>query len=370
MILFWLIAALLSGGATVLILARAAGRREAAADPSLEVYRRQLTEIDDLAERGLFGPEEQRSAHAEAGRRLLRAADEAPKTPTPVLGRTGRRTALAAAVLAPLLALGGYLALGSPGTPDQPFAARLKAWRAEDPSRLNLPELAAVLRSIAAERPGDPQPLLYLARVQGAGGDLNAAARSLQRAAALAPGSAEAWGALGEALTELGQGEVTADARTAFERARAIDPAEPAARYYLARADIAAGDVQGGLERWRELLTALPASDPRRAALAAEIASVEHAGRLPVAGSQAAATAAAETGQEAAFIQSMVDRLAARLKTQPDDPAGWARLIRAYGVLRQDDRRTAAIAEARALFKDRPDALKTALAGDGPAPPL
>ena len=94
MILFWLIAALLSGGATVLILARAAGRREAAADPSLEVYRRQLTEIDDLAERGLLGPEEQRSAHAEAGRRLLRAAEEAPKAPvTPTLGRTGRRTA-------------------------------------------------------------------------------------------------------------------------------------------------------------------------------------------------------------------------------------------------------------------------------------
>lgn len=371
MILFWLIAALLSGGATVLILARAAGRREAAADPSLEVYRRQLTEIDDLADRGLLGAEEQRSAHAEAARRLLRAADEAPKTPpSPALGRTGRRATLAAAVLAPLLALGGYLALGSPGTPDQPFAARLKAWRAGDPSRLNLPELAAVLQSIAAERPRDPQPLLFLARVQGAEGDLNAAARTLQRATALAPRSAEAWGALGETLIELGQGEVTADARAAFERARALDPAEPAARYYLARADIAAGDVQGGLARWRELLAALPASDPRRAALEAEIAAVERAGRLPAAGAQAAATAPAERGQEAAFIQSMVDRLAARLKTQPDDPAGWARLIRAYGVLGQTAKRDAAIAQARTLFKDRPDALKTALAGDVPAPPL
>ncbi len=57
----------------------------------------------------------------------------------------------------------------------------------------------------------------------------------------------------------------------------------------------------------------------------------------------------------------MVDRLAARLKAQPDDPAGWARLIRSYGVLGRNDLRQAAIADARRLFKDRPDALKTAL---------
>ncbi len=65
----------------------------------------------------------------------------------------------------------------------------------------------------------------------------------------------------------------------------------------------------------------------------------------------------------------MVDRLAARLKAQPDDPAGWARLIRAYGVLGQTARRQEAVAAAQRLFKDRPDALKTALAGEGPAAP-
>ncbi len=59
----------------------------------------------------------------------------------------------------------------------------------------------------------------------------------------------------------------------------------------------------------------------------------------------------------------MVDRLAKRLQTQPDDPQGWARLIRAYGVLGRKDRQDAAVAEARRLFKDRPDALRTALAG-------
>ena len=34
-----------------------------------------------------------------------------------------------------------------------------------------------------------------------------------------------------------------------------------------------------------------------------------------------------------AFIQSMVDRLAARLKEEPNDIQGWKRLARAYQVL-------------------------------------
>ncbi len=61
----------------------------------------------------------------------------------------------------------------------------------------------------------------------------------------------------------------------------------------------------------------------------------------------------------------MVDRLASRLKASPDDPPGWARLIRAYGVLGQTAKREAAMGEARRLFKDRPQDLKTALSGAG-----
>ena len=73
MLLFWLLAALISVAVAALIMARAAAaeRRGDPLDPTLEVYRRQLTEIDDLADRGLLRPAEQVAAHAEAGRRLL-----------------------------------------------------------------------------------------------------------------------------------------------------------------------------------------------------------------------------------------------------------------------------------------------------------
>jgi cytochrome c-type biogenesis protein CcmH len=53
----------------------------------------------------------------------------------------------------------------------------------------------------------------------------------------------------------------------------------------------------------------------------------------------------------------MVDRLAKRLETSPDDPEGWARLVRAEGVLKDKAAQDAALAKARKLFAGRPDAL-------------
>ena len=59
MIVFWIVAALLSAAAAAAIMAGAAsGARADAqvviADPSLALHRRQLAEVEDLAERGLL----------------------------------------------------------------------------------------------------------------------------------------------------------------------------------------------------------------------------------------------------------------------------------------------------------------------------
>jgi cytochrome c-type biogenesis protein CcmH len=364
MIVFWILAAAVSALAAVLVLARASGAQKTheAVDPSLVLYRRQLEELDDLAARGLIGPDELRSARAEAGRRLIGEAErerlEASAGAPPGL----RWAVLAAAVAGPLIALGAYVALGSPGVPDQPYRQRLKTWQEvakSDPRRLRLPEVAAVLEQAVKDHPGDPQPMIFLAGAQAAEGDPASAARTLDKASRIAPNNAQVWTALGEALTELGQGQVTADARQAFERARALDPVAPAPRYYLAQAKITSGEVAEGLKDWRELADAMPAGEDRTA-LEADIATVEKTGRVPGASE---AQPPAGGGDQAAFIQSMVERLAARLKAQPNDPEGWARLIRAYGVLGQADRKAAAVAEVNRLFKDRPDALKTALSG-------
>ena len=374
MLPFLILAGLISGGAALLILlyAARAGRPGAPADPRLEVYRRQLAEIDEMAERGLLGEEERKAAHAEAGRRLLGEAERPAEHSRALSPKAARLTVVAVAVGAPVLALVAYLMTGAPGLPDMPYQARLKSWKmvsASDPQRLSLPEMAAVLASDARSRPNDPQPLYYLGVVERAEGDLPSAIQHLEKSVDLNPGDAKVWTALGTAIVERDQDQVGAAAADAFRRALALDPTATQPRYFLARADIASGHTEAGLAAWRQLEAAMPAQDPRRAELQAEIERVASTGRLDQAPAQTDQGQPSASGQEAAFIQSMVARQAAQLQAKPDDPVGWARLIRAYGVLHQADRQKAAIAQAQRLFKDRPNDLKTALQGESaPAP--
>jgi cytochrome c-type biogenesis protein CcmH len=350
MIVFWVAAALLSVAVAVLIVLRAARAADhvPAEDPTLNVYRRQLSEIEDLADRGLLAQDERRSARTEAARRLLAAADT--QAPKPEGGRN-RVLVIALAGTAPLIALGLYLLVGSPQTPDQPFAARLKAWRA-DPAGLDADRMAAVLQQVAAEHPRDPEPLVYLSHADLVAGDFVGAEAAARKAIALQPGRGELWGILGEILTQKAGQDGDPEAIAAFRRAAALDAKLPGPRYYLARAQMAGGDVQGGLKAWRALSADLPASDPRHDVLVAQIAAVEKKGFLP------SAQAAAPQVDQQAMIGAMVARLAGQLAMQPDNPQGWGRLIRSYTILGDEPKRQAALARAQALFKDHPDAWK------------
>lgn len=364
MIAFWISAALVSAAAAALIIHRAAraARTSGRADPALGVYQRQIAEIDDLAERGLLLDAERRSAYAEASRRLLAQADQAP-TALAAAGRKGRLIVAAVAALAPLAAIAVYLFVGAPQAPDQPFAKRLAAWRAADLRLLAPDQLVAVLELVARERPTDPKVFYYLGRAQLAAGDTFSAIHSLHRSIDLGPRQSETWSALGDAYLAQASGEVSPEAVDAFRHANQIDPAVPAPRYYLARARIAGGDVAGGLAAWRALDHDLPAGDASRQQLDQEIAIVERTGALP----QAPAETDQIGGGQQAFIRSMVEALAARLKAHPDDPAGWARLIRSYAVLGDEPDRAAALARARDLFKARPaDLQRVEQASAGP----
>ena len=354
MFAFWIAAAALSAAVGWLMLhgARAAERHAGEGDPSLSVHRRQLAEIDDLAARGLLPEDEVRAARAEAGRRLLAAADDAQPAPT----AGGRRLALVAAGAAPLLALGLYLASGTPGLDDQPYARRLAEWRAGDPDQLDPPRIAAVLRAVVAERPDDADAFRNLALAELASGDPVAASGALRRAVAIAPGRADLWAALGETFIAEGEGKIGTDARAAFTEALKRDPGNLSARYFLARAEIADGRTAEGLAGWRALLAGLPADDGNRAPLAAEIAAVEKTGGLPRSRSQPRPQAGGMP--DAAAIRGMVEGLAARLEAEPMDPQGWVRLVRAWAVLGETGKRDAARARARELFKSNPEVLK------------
>lgn len=351
MIAFWISAAGLSAAAGALVL-RSAARAGATqgVSPDLDAHKRQLGEIDRLAEGGLLDEAERRAARAEAGRRLLAAADTAETWTRD--GAGPRRLAVAAAAVAPLLAVAAYVFIGSPGFSDQPFARRVAEWRATDPAQLDPPRIAAVLETLAAQRPNDAEPLKHLALARSASGDLAGAEQALRRAVRLAPGRADLWTGLGETFVAQANGQVTGDAQVAFREALKIDPTSLSARYHLGRGKIGDGDVAGGLADWRALTADLPAEDPRRGAMNREIAEVEAAGGIP-----APEAAPEQSARVQGMIAGMVDGLAARLASSPDDPDGWVRLVRAYAVLGEVAKRDAAMASATRRYADQPKVL-------------
>jgi cytochrome c-type biogenesis protein CcmH len=344
MFLFWAVAGVLAAAAAGLILMRAAGAAAGAseADPAQAVYRRQLSEVDDLAERGLIGEPERKSAHA--AKRLLAAAD------APAQAWTGdakaRGAVLLAVAAAPALALGVYLALGSPGTPDQPYAARLKTWREGDLMQLTPPEAAAVLRQVTGERPTDAEGYRLLGMVEGAAQNPLGAVRALRKATELAPQRPEIWQMLGEAEIVAAGGKVDANAEAAFRRLLALQPGDPSARFFLAQAKADAGHNAAAVTDLKALLADMPAADQRRGAVEASIARLE--GQPQPARDPA----------QLAMIQGMVAGLAAKLKENPDNPDGWVRLVRAYAVLGDTQKRDDAYASARARYAGSPQVVQ------------
>ena len=365
MIAFWIAASLLASASAALVIyraSRAAARAAGAAeDPSVALYRRQLAEVDDLAGLGLISPEESRSTRAEAARRLLAAADTAPK---PIDASQSQRMAvLAAAVIAPLLALAAYFFIGSPGFPDQPFQRRVEAWRNSDLRNLDPERMVAVLQTLVAQRPGDATALFYLAQAQAQAGDDFSAERNVQKALKLKPDNADLWALDGRLAATDAPGDVLPDeARRAFRTALKFNPKALEPRYFLARDLIASGHVDEGLAGWKALRADIPPDDSRGVGMDQEIALVTRLRALPpgerTEGPQGQAAAEqAQAGDQKAFISAMVARLAAKLQASPDDPAGWARLVRSYAVLGDTTQRDAALAQARTLFKTRPNDL-------------
>ena len=81
------------------------------------------------------------------------------------------------------------------------------------------------------------------------------------------------WMALGTALTDYTH-RLDPAARLAFARSAALAPASPAPGYFLGRAMLQSGDVDGALTQWRTILAAAPAEASWRPIVEDDISTV------------------------------------------------------------------------------------------------
>jgi len=233
----------------------------------------------------------------------------------------------------------------------------------------NVTSMIAGLENRLRQQPDDPESWQMLGWSYMRTSRPADAARAYGRAVALDPRNTEYLSAQGEALVQA-EGAVSVEAEALFRRARAIEPADPRARYFLAIRRDQQGDHAGAMADWIALIRSAPPDAPwleqvRDYALQrAREQGIDLASKLPAvapasipAGPTRADIEAAAKMPEAdrqAMIRSMVAGLAEKLKSNPRDSQGWIRLMRARMVLGENAAALGAYHEARKVFANMP----------------
>ncbi|WP_439500576.1 c-type cytochrome biogenesis protein CcmI [Aminobacter ciceronei] len=369
--LFWIIAAVLTLGASLAVLLPLTRQTRARDDAShdLEVYRDQLGEVDRDAARGLIAAADAEQARAEIARRIIRLDAENAREPKKASQLGPRLVGMIAVLAVPLLSWGVYTAIGSPTVPSQPLSARLS----QKPADSSVDELIARAEAHLVANPSDGRGWDVLAPVYLRIGRANDAVTAYRNAIRILGSTTARQAGLGEAIAAAAGGIVTSDARIAFEAALKLEPTDAKARYFLALALAQEGKISDAAAAWRLLAASLPADSPWRAATEQAIAQAEvrtapvkeAAGAPAPSQDDIDAAASMSSGDRTAMIEGMVATLDEKLRQNPRDPEGWVRLVRSYQVLGKTDLAQDALGRAyAALGRDSEDGRKlTELAG-------
>ncbi len=356
----WFVLSLMTAAAVFAVLQPLARRAPLRSGSDVAVYRDQLQEIDRDRTAGLIGEREAEAARIEVSRRLIGAADA--EAPAASVDRTGRRrvAALIALVLLPLGAAGTYLMSGSPHLPAQPLSARLDRPPADAPGERSIADLVGRVEAHLEANPEDGRGWEVLAPVYMRLNRYEDAVKARRNILRLLGEDAVRHSDLGEALTGVANGIVTADAKAAFERALRHDPNEFKARYFLGLAAEQDGRPNEAANVWRELLAGAPPDAPWTGFIRESLLRVDPSTPMPAGPTADDVAAASQLSpeQRTEFVRGMVERLAERLQREGSDVDGWLRLLRAYMVLGDRDKARAAAGDARRALASEPDKLR------------
>ncbi|NQX94537.1 MAG: tetratricopeptide repeat protein [Erythrobacter sp.] len=230
------------------------------------------------------------------------------------------------------------------------------------------------LRVAAEDSSADAAPWADLAYAHFQRGEFSDAAAAYQKAVAIDDDAAVLWSAMGESLVyaedaaSADADPLPASAIAAFEKAVEIDPSDPRARYFLLVQKDLAGDHNGAIDGWLELLAESPAGAPWERDLILTIEQVAkmndievadrlakaNEGRLPpiavpgsgaVAGlgasdsvggptqAQIAAAQSLTAEEQQAQIEGMVAMAEAKLEEDPSNLDRWVMVMRSHSML-------------------------------------
>lgn len=317
------------------------------------IHRDQLHALEvDLA-RGVISPQDFETTRDELQLRLLddtESFDASPKQKTAGFWNA-RRTAGAVALSLPVLALGLYLQLGTPEAID-PIAT----------ANGNNHQMKEMIDSLAARlqaNPNDPKGWSMLARSYKAMGRFEEAQHAFEKAGDIVKTDPDLLVDHAEILAILAGNKLEGKPQQMIDEALRLNPEHPMGLMMAGVAAYQNADYKGAVTRWEKLLGMLPPDSPDAQQMQANIDDARAKGGLTASEGNKLPPipAGAAAGMTPDKINDMVDRLAARLKDNPDDLAGWARLARAYKVQNRLDEAAAAYAKTGKLLDSDPDLL-------------
>jgi len=354
----WFLFALMTAMAIFAVLwplARSTGMLRSGSD--LAVYRDQLEEIQRDRAAGQIGDVEAEAAKVEVSRRLIGAADAQAAAPGPLPAATATRhrrlVAVVTLVALPLVAGGLYLKVGSPGLPGQPLLAR-----AADVQNQSIDHLVVQVEAHLQANPEDVRGWEVIAPVYLRLGRFDDAVKARRALLRLSGETAERQADLGEALVGTANGVVTVEAKSAFERAVALDAQDVKGRYFLGLAAEQDGRRADAASIWRAMVAGAPESAPWAGFVRSELARLEGGPGAGPAAEDLAAAADLDPAQRMTMIRGMVEKLSDRLHHDGTDLEGWLRLVRSYMVLGERDKAQAAAGEARHALASDPEKLR------------
>ena len=353
MLMFWLVAAGLCLATVLMLLAvKAPGGTVPAShgEGALAIYKDQLKELDRDVTAGVVGAEEAEAQRIEISRRVLTVGREVTAT-TPHQLRFPKLLVLAGPVLAAAL----YTQIGRYDLPDVPREQRLAA--AENSN--DWEALIARVEQQLEKNPNDLQGWQLLVPNYVATGRYGDAARAMERIAEISGPTAELYADMAEALVAENKGLATAQTVAIVKEALKLDGNHPKALYYQGLGLAQEGKTAEAKATFTKLLALAPPGAKWTASIIDELAKLQPGSTAPkISGEQMEAARELSPEERTTMIRNMVEGLDEKLSLNPDDIAGWLRLIRARTVLNETDKALLALSAARATFATKTEELK------------
>lgn len=286
---FWILIALMIGGALLFIVPPLLGRKKeqtsatARSELNITVYRDQLRELDAELAAGALSKEEYQSARSELEGRVLEdsTTEEAAAAP-PV---SNRKLAIAAAVAVPVLTVSLYLMLGKPAGLDP------QSVPVEPEQQVTQEQIVAMVEKLAQklkDKPDDAQGWVMLARSYLALRRFNEAADAYSHAVELMPNDAQLLADYADILAVNNGRNMLGEPEKIIRQALQADPKNAKALALMGTAAYQHKDYKAAIEWWQKLLLNVPPDSQIAASIKANISQAEGLSGQPMSAPQAA----------------------------------------------------------------------------------